>query len=280
MEIHTSCSQHLTVRAQAAVEDTGLVSRNLHVTNQGRVAPDAQGVVREAAGADNLTVVVAPLQAGDLRAGVDTVGPSAGGRVPEVDVTVVGTTTRREQIQLPRAPAEGLDGSTVVRLGELGCAERPRIPDVDQVVIAASGELSAIGPPFQSTHLRGVRDKLSNLVLGNANVVVENKATAGAGRQGVLRPSHDSHASVMAKHAPQLRAFLNVPDLDFTRSQADTDVGAIPTPLDTADVCVWRRLEKAVDSSGVGRPHVDVALKTNGDLVARAPIQKVEIVVV
>jgi hypothetical protein len=85
----TGCGQHLSVRAQAAVEDSGLMSRDLDVAHQRRIAPDAEGVVGEAAGADDLLVVGAPPKAGNLRPSVDAVHSCAGGGVPEVDVTVV-----------------------------------------------------------------------------------------------------------------------------------------------------------------------------------------------
>jgi hypothetical protein len=47
--ISSSSSKHLTVRAEAAVEDSAFVSRDLNGSDEGRVAPDAQRVVRESA---------------------------------------------------------------------------------------------------------------------------------------------------------------------------------------------------------------------------------------
>lgn len=85
----TCCCQHLSVGAQAAVEDTALVGRDLDVADESGIAPDAERVVREATRADDLPVVGAPAEAGDLRTGVDAVDAGARGGVPEVDVTVV-----------------------------------------------------------------------------------------------------------------------------------------------------------------------------------------------
>ena len=85
----TSCSQHLSIRAETAVENTGLMRWDLNIAYQCWVAPDAKRIVWEAAGGDDLTVVGAPSQAGDLRAGVNAVYTSTGGGVPEMDVTVV-----------------------------------------------------------------------------------------------------------------------------------------------------------------------------------------------
>lgn len=71
------------------MENTGLVGWDLNVANQCWVAPDADGVVWEATGADNLLVVRGPSEGGDLGTSVDAVGSGTGGGVPEVDVTVV-----------------------------------------------------------------------------------------------------------------------------------------------------------------------------------------------
>ena len=50
----------MAIRAEAAVKHTSLVSWNLNIANKSRVTPDPERAVREATGADNLTVVVAP----------------------------------------------------------------------------------------------------------------------------------------------------------------------------------------------------------------------------
>ena len=164
------------------MQNPGLVGRDLDVAHQRRVAPDAERVVREAGGADDLAVVRAPAQAGDLRARVDAVDARARCRVPEVDVAVVGAAPRREQVVLPRAPAERLHGRLVVGLGELGRAEAARVPDGDDVVVAARGQLRAVRPPLEPAHLGRVRDQLGHLVLRDAHVVVEDQAAACARR--------------------------------------------------------------------------------------------------
>lgn len=81
--------QELTIRTQAAVQNTGLVCRDLNVADQSGVTPDAQRVIGESTGANNLPVVVAPPQAGDLRAGIDAVGTGTRRGVPEVNMAIV-----------------------------------------------------------------------------------------------------------------------------------------------------------------------------------------------
>ena len=262
------------------MEDAGLVGGDLDVADQSWVAPDAEGVVWEAAGADDLAVVGAPAQGGDLGAGVDAVDASTGGGVPEVDVTVVGSAAGGEQVGLPWAPADGLDSSLVVGLGELGDREGAGVPDGDKVVVAASSELGTVGAPLEATYLGGVGDELGGLVLGDAHIVVEDEAAASTGGQSVLVPSHDTNAGIVSVHAAELGALLNVPDLDLTRAESNADVCSVAGPFDAADIGIWASLEERADSSGLSGPDVDIALEANGNLVVGAPVEEVQVVVI
>jgi hypothetical protein len=179
--IRGGSGEHLAIGAEAAVEDTRLVGRNLHVLDTSGVAPDAQAVVREAAGADNLLVVGAPAKAGHLGVGSDVVDTGSSGGVPEVDLTIVGTTASGEKVRLPWAPGDSLDSSAVVGLGELWGSKCASIPDVDHVVVGASCQLSTIGAPLETTNLTSVGDELGNLVLSDADIVVVDEARASTG---------------------------------------------------------------------------------------------------
>lgn len=181
--------QRLAVGAQRAVQDAAVVGRDLGVLDERRVAPDADAVVGEAARRRELLVRRAPPQRRHLAARVDAVGARARRAVPEVNVPVVAAAARREQVQLPRAPRQRLDGGFVVGLGELGRAEAARVPDVDEVVVAAGGELRAVGAPLEAADLAGVGDELGDLVLRDADVVVVDEAAAGAGGEEVLVPA-------------------------------------------------------------------------------------------
>jgi hypothetical protein len=225
-------------------------------------------------------VVRAPAERSDLRTSVDAVDTSAGGGVPEVDVAIVRTTTGSEEVHVPGAPRESLDGSLVVGLGELGDRERSGIPDGDEIVVAASSELGTIGAPLKTANLGSVGDELGNLVLGDADIVVVDKAAAGTSREKVLVPTHNTDASVMAEHASDLLALSDIPDLDLTSSKTNTDISTIARPLDAANVGVGGGLEETADATFVRRPNIDVALKTNSNLVARAPVEQVEVVVI
>jgi len=126
------------------MQDTAFVRGNLDVLDKSRVRPDGDAVVREARRARNLLMVRAPPKAGDLAAGVDRVDASARGGVPEVNVAIVATPSSGEQVVRPRAPRERLDGSSVIGLLELGGIEAARVPDADEIVIAAGGQLVSV----------------------------------------------------------------------------------------------------------------------------------------
>lgn len=279
MKLTCGCKS-LSVRAEAAVKYSALVGRDVDISHEGRVTPNAQGVVREAARADNLAVVRAPAQAGDLGPRIYAVYTSSRGRVPEVNVTVVRSTSGGEQVCVPGAPRKSLDSSLVVGLGEFGHGQGTSIPDGNEVVVAAGSKLLSIRAPLQTTDLRGVRDKFGNLVLGDADVMVEDQAASCSRGEQVLVPAHDADAGVMAKHAADLGTLSDVPDLDLARTKANADVGAIAGPLDAADVSVGACLEQTAHTTLVAGPDVDVPLQANGDLVPGAPVEEVEVVIV
>ena len=153
---------------------------NLDILDERWVRPDGDAVVWEAGSACDLLVVVAPSQAGDLAAGVDGVDACASGGVPEVDVTIVRATTSGKEVVLPWAPRQSLNGGIVVGLLKLGSRQRASIPDRDKVVVATRCELATIWAPLKTAHLAGVGLKVSNLVLSDADIVVEEPAVACA----------------------------------------------------------------------------------------------------
>ena len=95
----------------------------------------------------------------------------------------------------------------------------------------------------------------------------------------MLVPAHNANACIVTKHAAHLLALSNIPDLNLTSAEANADVGTVARPLDAADIGVMACLQKAADAALVRRPDVDVALEANGDLIARAPVEKVQVVV-
>jgi hypothetical protein len=161
------------------MQDTALVGSNLDVLDHGRVGPDGDAVVREARSARNLLMVRAPPKACDLAAGINGIDASTCGGVPEVNVAIIATASCGEQIVSPRAPREGLDGSSVVGLLELGRVEAARIPDADKIVVATGSQLVSIRAPFEAADFASVAVESSNFVVSNAYVVIEDPAIPG-----------------------------------------------------------------------------------------------------
>ena len=115
----------------------------------------------------------------------------------------------------------------MVGLLELRSVERASIPDGNEVVVATGGKLGTVGAPLKTADLGGVGDKLGNLVLGNANIVVEDETRASTGGEKVLVPSHNTNAGLVAEHAAELGLLLNVPDLNLTRAEANANVRTV-----------------------------------------------------
>lgn len=197
-----------------------------------------------------------------------------------MDVAVVAASSGGEEVVLPGAPGQGLDGGLVVGLLELGGVELAGVPDGDEVVVAAGGELSTVRAPLETADFRGVGCELGDLVLGDAHIVVEDKAGAGASREDVLVPAHDADAGVVAVHGAELGLLLDIPDLDLASAEAGGNVCTVARPLDGGDVGVLWAFEEGVHGARLGGPDVDVALEADGDLVARRPVQQVQVVVV
>jgi len=137
----------------------------------------------------------------------------------------------------------------VVGLGELWCRERAGVPDGDKVVVSSGGELSTISSPLKTTDFGSVGDELGSLVLSDAYVVVEDKSRSGTSGKSVLVPSHNTNTSFVSVHAAELGTLLNIPDLNLSRTETDTDICSVTRPLDTANIGIWASLEERADSS-------------------------------
>ena len=168
----------------------------------------------------------------------------------------------------------------MVGLGKLWNSQGTGIPDRYQVVVATSSKLSTIGAPFQTTNFGGVRNQLSNFVLSDANIVVVDKATSCTSGKSVLVPSHYTNTSIVSVHASKLGTFFDIPDLNFSGTETNTDICSITGPLDTANIGIWASFKKRADSTRLGRPDIYIAFKTNCNLIVGAPVKEVQVVIV
>src|SRR5271163_3566977 len=140
------------------MQDSSLMSRDLDVPYKCRIAPDAKRVIGKATRADQFTIVVAELQTRNLRPSVNAVDSSASSGIPEVDVSVVGSTSSRQQIKLPWTPAKSLHCCTMILLAKLWSAKRSRVPDRDKIIVATRSELSTVRAPLETTNFGCVGD--------------------------------------------------------------------------------------------------------------------------
>lgn len=96
------------------MEDSGSVTREFRHFDHRGIFPQAKLVLAEPVGAQNLLLVLAPLQRTHLGLSIDAVDTHTSVRVPEFDAAVSSSTTGSEQVTLEGAPGQGFDGSLVV----------------------------------------------------------------------------------------------------------------------------------------------------------------------
>jgi hypothetical protein len=120
--------------------------------------------------------------AADLGLGVDLVEARAVARVPQADLAVGGAAAAGQDVVLERAPRQRLDGGRV----PLDAKPRPvlpRLPDVEQVVVAAGRELGALEGPLEAADLLLVALQRRDAVRVGAHVVVVHHGVARAAAQ-------------------------------------------------------------------------------------------------
>lgn len=141
---------------------------------------------------DHLSVLGVPGDAGHLAPGVGGVELGHGGGVPHPDGPVHSSPGSGEDIGLPRTPGHSLDSGLVGRDGvEGGVASSG--PDLDTVVVAATGQGLAVLGPGQAAHLLLVPGQPGHLVLGHSHVMEHHHAITTPAGQNVLVPVQTAH---------------------------------------------------------------------------------------
>lgn len=224
-------------------------------------------------------MLLVPEEGGDLRPGVDPVDRDASVDVPEVDGPVGGAAARGQQVGLPWAPRQRLDGGGVA--GERGAVLAAGfVPDVDDVVVGARGQVLAVWGPLQAADLLGVAFEGLDVVLTDPDVVVHDLASPGASRQDVLVPVHGSNPAFTRVDGSDLLLLGHVPDLHFGRACADGQERAVVDPRDRGDVVAVGRVElerELGDAAGAGIPQVDCLLQGDGHNVLARPLDQVQV---
>jgi len=234
--IGTSRDDRGAVRGLRHVQHTRGVAVQLAHLGQGGVLPEDQLVLGVPVAGQDLALVAAPLQRAHLGAGVNGVELGAGEGVPESDVAVSRTAPTGEQVALEGAPGQCLDGSLV--RGDAVLQLVVGIPDAEQVVVAAAGELLARGRPLEAADLLVVRLERGDegLVLALAHVPVADHAVAAAAGEHGAVPGERTDAVGVAAQLTDLLGAAGVPDLDLGVRSADGQVGAVGCPRQAGDV--------------------------------------------
>jgi len=162
-----------------------------------RVFPDGQLIVTKAVPGHHLPVLGVPGDAGHLAPRVGGVELGHGGGVPDPHCPVHSAPGSGEDISLPRTPGHGLDSGLVGGDGvEGGVASRG--PDLDTVVIAATGQGLAVLGPGEPAHLLLVPGQAGHLMLGHPHVMEHHNAVTTSAGQDVLVPVQTTHPRIIS----------------------------------------------------------------------------------
>ena len=132
-----ACDQRLTVWARRQVQHPVGVARERGNLLHGRVAPDVDLVLAVAVRRHEFIDVLSEHQIADLAASVDGLEVLQLNRVPELDSSVLGAATGREQSLLVRGPCDGFDSCLVLVKLDQGLRAAARTPKQKFVIVAA-----------------------------------------------------------------------------------------------------------------------------------------------
>lgn len=219
-----------------------------------------------------------------LGVGVDGVLQGAGVGVPELDAAVGGPAAAGEEVGLERAPRKRLDGRLV--LGELVepgvVGDALLVPDVEDVVVGARGELLPRRRPLEAAHLLVVASERVGEVVADAHVVDEDVVVAAGGGEGGAVPGEGGDAGGVAAEGADDLGPGGVPDLNLGAGGADGDVLVVGRPRHGGDDVVRvLPLAQLLDVARARVPQVHgVAEGHAHGVVGGAPVEKVEVVVI
>lgn len=211
-----SCSgdDSLAVGAEAHVQDTSLVTHHLTDLDQAGVLPNAELILSKSVTGDELFVLSGPLDGAHLTLGVNLVHANTSLCVPEANGAITSTTAGGQQVRLPRAPRQGLHGGAVFSESELG-GLLVHLPNVEQVVVAARSELSAVVTPLETADLLGVSSPGRQVRRSLTNIEVHDAAVATASGEHERVPSECTDTGLVALEGTDLLALSNVPQLNL-----------------------------------------------------------------
>ena len=150
-------------------------------------------------------------------------------------------------------------------------------PDVEDVVIASTGEILPVTAPGQPAHLLTVGSGGGHHVVRHPGVALLDVPGPAAPRHQPLVPGEARHPGVQSLQAPHHLALLHVPQLDVAGVGTQSEVAALLLPLDAGHVVVLQ-LADLVDLLPVRVPQVDLGPQRHCQVVVAAPVNQVEII--
>eukprot|EP00982_Pelagococcus_subviridis_P014376 31323-Pelagococcus_subviridis.AAC.23 len=158
-----------------------------------------------------------------------------------------------------------------------------RVVDVKQVIVPARRELVPAGRPLQTAHLLRVARQRRRAVLANAHVVHHDVVIPGTRRELRAVPRERADARAVPAQRPHLFQPRRVPNLNLRAVGAHGDVLPVAAPGHRRDVIVLVVLVRLAQLLNVARlrvPQVHRAPERDRDLVRRAPVDEVEVIIV
>jgi len=188
-------------------------------------------------------------------------------------------------LSAPGTPGQSLDGSSVSIEGEARFLHHSaelclHVPDLDQVVVTAGGELGSVSGPLKAADFLGVTFQASNDVLLLTNIVVEDGSRARTSGENVTVPGKSTDSGVVhaLQDADSLLG-LEVIESDLTLVVANSQHIAFLHPRDRGDGVHGgiAGIDELGDLTGKNAPDVDVRSKSDSQKVVLVPVQQVEI---
>ena len=300
----------LLVRRHAHAEHALRVTEQIADARHVRILPDGELVLLKAVARYQLLVGAIPQQGGHLRLHVVAVQQRAAVHVPRLDGAIECAAARRQHVRLPRTPGDRLDrrrvlaqhvqrphsSSRLVCRCRRGRGRAGHVPDGDQVVVGAAGQVASVGVPLQAAHLLRVQAQRGHMVSRHTHVVLVYVAGARARAEHVRVPGQGADARHMRAHLPHAHHLVDVPELDDVARVAHGQHVALLYPRHRGDVvggggggrrCLFatttRRLvhgEQLRDLLGARVPDEELATERHRQVVRRRPVDQIQIEVV
>ena len=199
----TSRNNSGTLGVLGEMEDTFGVASKVGDFLHGGVTPDGDLVLRKTVAAHQLLGVLAPLKGADLGLSIHAVQTLPGRNIPKTNASIRSTTSRGQEVPLPRAPSNSFHrGSVEGKVVQGGGRRRERregggrrrrggvggqilsIPDHQLVIVGTRSKMTTIGGPLETTDLLFVTTEGGGVVEGSEVVVDDHRISSSGGKGG------------------------------------------------------------------------------------------------